>query len=338
MLRPFKLQLLVVFGVLLVATPALVLIERSEPPRSAPAPAPEPAAAPAERERALVAPSDMPPLVFASNRPGSYQLFAADPAGGDPVRVTDELAMYPAWSPDGTELVFVGEGTGFTSRRLELSRVGPDGTIDSLLKGPQVPSHPAVRAPGDSVSYQSTLQEISGAAGVTGRSSIDTVEVGERRQRTIISNRGAAYHPAWSPDGRRLAIVLGNASCRSERLCRQRLVLWHADQDARETLIRQGSAAAPAWSPDGSSIAFTWDRGDGPAVWILRVRDGKLRRLTSGTPADSEPTWSPDGRQIAFMRRCDIFVQALDERRARNLTRTRDACEISPAWRPGGES
>jgi Tol biopolymer transport system component len=338
MRKPSKLHLLVLAGVLVVVAPALVLISRSEPATraTAPASAPAAAAAPAEPDTALVPPREAPPILFASNAPGSYQLFATEPDGGDPVQVTEELAMYPAWSPDGSELVFVGEATGFTSRRMALRRIEPEGTIDSLLKGPQVPSHPTVRPPGDSVSYQSTLQEISGAAGVTGLSSIDTVDIGDGRQRTIVRSRGAAYQPAWSPDGKRLAIVLGNASCNAKRLCRQRLVLWDAEADARETLIDEGSAAAPSWSPDGSAIAFTWDRGDGPAVWILRVRDGALTRLTPGKPHDSEPTWSPDGRAIAFMRRCDIFVQDLDARRATNLTRSRDTCEISPAWRPGG--
>jgi hypothetical protein len=81
-------------------------------------------------------------------------------------------------------------------------------------------------------------------------------------------------------------------------------------------------------------FSFTWDRGDGPAIWVLRLRDRALEQVTSGSPADAEPTWSPDGRRIAFMRRCDIFVQRLGALRATNLTRSRDVCEISPAWRP----
>lgn len=333
--KPHMRRLLVLAGVLVIAAPALLLISRSEPTRRSTSDAPAPEPVKASADKALVAPGDMPPIVFASNRPGTYQLFAVPPRGGDVVQVTDELAMYPAWSPDGTNLVFVGEATGFTSRRLELSLIEPDATIRSLLKGPQVPSHPSVRGADESVAYQSTLQEISGAAGVTGLSNIDSVSTGDGRQRTIVKHRGAAYQPAWSPDGSRLALVLGTAGCKSKRPCRQRLVLWDPDTDARETLIGTGSAAAPTWSPDGKRIAFTWDRGGGPAIWVLRVRDGELTQLTTGSPADSEPTWSPDGNQIAFMRRCDIYVQRVDQDRATNLTRSRRTCEISPAWRPG---
>jgi Tol biopolymer transport system component len=333
--KPYVRWLLTAAGVVMLAAPALILISRSEPaPRdAAPTSASVSESPPAEPEKALVAPGDMPPLVFASNRPGNYQLFATEPAGGDPVQVTDELSMYPSWSPGGTWLVFVGESPGLTSRRLELSRIQPDATIDSLLSGPQVPSHPTVNAADETVAYQSTLQEISGAAGVTGLSNIDSVDLGDGRQRTVLKNRGAAYQPAWSPDGRRLAVVLGNTGCKSKRLCRQRLAVWDPEKDVRRTLIDRGSAAAPAWSPDGKSIAFTWDRGEGPAVWIVRVGDGALEQVTSGR-ADAEPTWSPDGDRLAFMRRCDIFVQRIGEQRATNVTDSRGTCEISPAWRP----
>jgi Tol biopolymer transport system component len=342
-------RLLVLVGVLTIAALLLMLMSRSQQAPSHPAPVPP---GPGSVRKARVKPREMPPIVFASNRAGAYRLFATDAAGVDPVRVSDEPGMYPAWDPDGSTLVFVGESdhvpdarqrehehasdhaeAGFTSRRPQLSLIAPDATIRPVATGPQVPSHPTIRRDG-TIGYQSTLLDASEAAGLNGRSSIDTVDIDEPRRRTIVDNRGAAYQPAWSPDGTRLAMVLGNKACKSENLCRQRLVLWNPETDARKTLIGRGSAAAPAWSPDGESIAFTWDRGEGPAVWILRIDNGARRRLTAGSEGDAEPTWAPDGRQIAFMRRCDIFVQRLGNRRARNLTRSPDTCEISPAWRP----
>src|SRR5215510_3422251 len=59
--------------------------------------------------------------------------------------------------------------------------------------------------------------------------------------------------PAWSPDGKRLAIVVLD-----------RIWTMQADgHDATELTKGPGSEREPAWSPDGKRIAFSADHGDG---------------------------------------------------------------------------
>lgn len=321
------------------------------------------AAAPASdaeslERRVAVAPAELPPLLFASNREGDYRLYAAEPDGSDIVAVSEELATFPAWSQDGARIAYVGEAAGFTARRAALVVVEADGAVRDVVAGPQVPSRPAFRDRAGELWFQSSLQGSNGAAGVSERATIDAVDLEEGRPRTMLDRRGAIYQPAWSPDGSRLAVVLGDPGCRAGQRCRQTLaVSGGADDGARDgeargsggdgdaardgggegltlrTLIATGAPATPAWSPDGKRIAYTRDGGDGPQIWIAEVADGSTRQVTTGAQPAAEPTWSPDGEALAFSRGCEIFVQRIGSSSATNVTRTR-ACEISPAWRP----
>ena len=70
--------------------------------------------------------------------------------------------------------------------------------------------------------------------------------------------------------------------------------------DQRRLTNHTARDGSPAWSPDGSTIAFTSARdGDGD-VYLARVADGHLERLTTGAHATKDALrWSPDGAYIA---------------------------------------
>ena len=72
-------------------------------------------------------------------------------------------------------------------------------------------------------------------------------------------------------------------------------------------LLKFTWVADPQISPDGSQVAFVKvtanEKGDGydTSLYVVPVKDGEIRRLTSGT-RDTTPRWSPDGGRIAFVR------------------------------------
>ena len=109
-------------------------------------------------------------------------------------------------------------------------------------------------------------------------------------------------------------------------------MLYGGNDEPRSALVSSGAPAGPAFSPDGDQVAFSWDRGNGPALWLVGVNGLGLERLTDGRD-DSEPSWSPDGRHIVFSRGCDLWIVDPAGGIERRLTQTR-YCEISPAWRP----
>lgn len=61
-----------------------------------------------------------------------------------------------------------------------------------------------------------------------------------------------------------------------------------------------GSFSDVALSPDGSRVAMTIQGNDGGAIWVKRLPNGSLTRLTL-TGASDRPAWSPDGRSVAYL-------------------------------------
>ena len=58
---------------------------------------------------------------------------------------------------------------------------------------------------------------------------------------------------------------------------------------------------SPSWSPDGSRIVFSSiDKSGNNDLYILRVQERSLTRLTNDVYDERDPAWSPDGRLIAF--------------------------------------
>lgn len=91
--------------------------------------------------------------------------------------------------------------------------------------------------------------------------------------------------PAWSPDGRWIALT------RTNRHTPYQILLFSL---ATHRLSGLGQGTDPAWSPDGRRIVFTGAKG------MLHVMDPNGKHVRSLKAYGSAPSWSPDGQWIVF--------------------------------------
>jgi gamma-glutamyltranspeptidase len=122
--------------------------------------------------------------------------------------------------------------------------------------------------------------------------------------------------PAWSPDGRRLAVVILDR-------------IWTTapdGRDARELTRAAGSEREPAWSPDGRHVALAVDRGGGYDLYVVDARGGVPELVLALDGDERSPAWTHDGR-IVFAHRAaggfhwDLFLVDPFGSRNRDLVR-----------------
>jgi Tol biopolymer transport system component/DNA-binding winged helix-turn-helix (wHTH) protein len=144
--------------------------------------------------------------------------------------------------------------------------------------------------------------------------------------------------PIWSPDGKTIAF---------SRWADPDFALFTvpAAGGAENKLDTRGVTSKRGeldWSPDGQWIAFN----GGNALYLLSVRDGSLRPLTSPPPSaeDRAPAFSADSNRVLFVRSRTGGIP--EEIRTVNVDRSEDAlvtavtAEIigAPRWSADGNS
>jgi len=254
-------------------------------------------------------------IAFLATEGNATELRVVDlPSGVCSLAVGADDVNPPHWSPDGSQIVFVGRQDGRAG--LMLARTdGARWQTEWLEK--RSGWHPAFSPDGRSIAFSSDRE---------GASNIYIMDLETRVVRRLTDD-GPAREPTWSPDGRRIAFVSGPGTGAAPQ------ALWVIGADGSERRKLADHAASPRWSPSGRQIAIV---AAGPALAVVDAESAAVRRIAH--PA-GDVAWSRDGTRLAFLasggKPLQVMTVAVDGTELTDLTHN-DRFNGHPAWSNDG--
>ncbi|MEO6698823.1 MAG: Tol-Pal system protein TolB, partial [Paraperlucidibaca sp.] len=101
--------------------------------------------------------------------------------------------------------------------------------------------------------------------------------------------------PAWSPDGKSMALTLSRDG-------NPEIYLMDLTTNALKRLTNNPAIdTEPRWTSDGQSLIFTSDRSGGPQIYRLNVATGDTKRLTFSGNFNARGDISANGRYLSVV-------------------------------------
>ncbi|MCG2590291.1 TolB family protein [Rhodohalobacter sulfatireducens] len=274
-------------------------------------------------------------IVFTRFENGAANLYKSDPDGENITQITD-FGVGDYWkiaiSPDGTKILFVSEGGGFTTSQIWV--VNADGeNLENLTNDAQrFHEFPSWSPDGSQIAYHSYVQGGEGDifimnADGSGKTNVTNTPTGE-------------WWPDWSPNGNTIAFHVFETGIPGY------ISTIGIDGTGRSVLLQDDEVSFmnPSWSPDGSKIAFRSNL-ESEISWEICVADADgsnpncLTDLKDNQVTHRFPAWSPDGSRLVFdsnrdedLNFYDVFVINADGSGLRNITADNESSSYFPDW------
>jgi TolB protein len=122
-------------------------------------------------------------------------------------------------------------------------------------------------------------------------------EISTGKRRLVANFKGSNSAPAWSSDGKSLAVTLTRDGA-------SQIYLIDAQGGEPKRLSQSSSIdTEPVFSGDGRFIYFVSDRGGSPQIYRMSTSGGSADRVTFSGTYNISPTLSSDGRWLAYVSR-----------------------------------
>jgi Tol biopolymer transport system component len=205
-------------------------------------------------------------------------------------KILQRGGSYARYLPSG-HMVYMQEDTLFAVP-FDLNRLEVTGQAAPILEG--------VANYTNSLGAQFSFSDTGNLVYVAGHSAAQVVSIywmdREGKFTPLRETPGVFRNPAFSPDGKRLALEINDG---------KRSDVWVYEWE-RDTLTRLTFAGnnniSPAWAPDGQRIVYSsQEKGGVSNLWWIRADGaGDAQRLAESKVQQYAGSWRPDGKVLAF--------------------------------------
>lgn len=210
------------------------------------------------------------------HRPNA-EVGAVDPNGRNGWSDQALWALYPTFSPDGSNIAYT---TDIGIEYPGLFLMGPNGQherrISWLDHSKQTVEHPTWSPAGDKIAVANYVDTKDGIG------QIWVLNLDAGKWTPITESKGGAYDPAWSPDGEWIAFTMREGAAHNIYIAPTDPQKWTAQVPTTYKLTTDGESRTPAWSPDGFKLAY------------ISLKDGSFdlysAKFSPGSSSSGQPT------------------------------------------------
>jgi len=266
-------------------------------------------------------------IAFVAHHDDKFQIYTIQPDGTGLFHLADmDTAPWQLqWSPDGTHLALRIIGG-------DIYVMKADGSNLIRLVHTEGAGFFSWSSDSKRIAYDSYVN----AGSVFRNLQIYAVNVDGTGLIQITQGPDSHGHPAWSPDGRRIAFQF----TKDPFIGNYEIHLINADGSG-EVSIANGFANSQdvLWSPDATQLLIA--SGNPVQVYVMNADGARRKQLTNTSGNNLQAGWSPDGKWIVYASNVDgtsrIYVINADGSKPKKLTNDPDTADGFASWSPDGQ-